>query len=1808
MDTEAYSYDSDLIQKISSIEFNIWGNDEILRGSALGKDTVGVDIPDLYDNQEPKRGGLIDARMGTTSLSIDCATCGLNNIYCVGHFGHISLSEPVFNMGFLAYIKKILSCICLRCSKLLIYKNEKEIMEMVKNKTGKSRLAEIRNIVKNVTYCQKANYGCGAPVSKIKSEIKKSTGAITLYSEPNINNSSKEEGGETKKRIRQILTPDLVYDILKNISDTDCMIMGIDPTKSRPEVMIHKIFPVPPVAVRPSVKADFIGSGTMEDDLTHKLADIVKANIRIAHHKESKNAEKYGQDHLNLLQYHIASYQDSDLDIPKSEQKGKITKSLAPRLKGKEGRIRGNLQGKRIDFSARSVITSDPTISINQLGVPVKVAMNLTFPEVVTPQNIEWLSKLVRNGRDVYPGANFVFPHSTMTQGQRVLPIFLRFRKEKVELHYGDIVERHLMDGDIVLLNRQPSLHKLSMMGHHCKIINDPNLLTLRLNVAVTTPYNADFDGDEMNIFLPQSIQTQIELEEITDVKRQLITPATSRTIIGIVQDGLIGAYNLTSPNMNIDWKTAMNIMSYTSIDDFKAFKKGKDYTGHELFSMIIPPKINVVKGEGEMQVIVRNGKFEKGRLTKDLLGSKQKNNLTQLIWDEYGIEPSKTFLDNTQRLINNFNLYNGFTVGIGDATISKDVDDQINRLFETKDIKVAHMITELEDNPDLMDIDLFERRLFSELNVIREDVSKLLMDNLNPANNFNIMISSKSKGEPANMAQMAGCVGLQAFEGKLIPKKLNRRTLPYFFRDDDQSTARGLIKRPFINGMTFPEFFFHNMTGREGLIDQAIKSVTGDTPIIILDNYQIKYVMIGEWIDKLLDNNKNKIKHYKEREMELLNLTDKVYIPTCDKYGNVSWGEVSAITRHDPGKELYEIKTLSGRKVIVTESKSLLIWNKTDNKFIRTSTSEVRIGDYVPVTMQLSKPPKPSILTTHKLEELEELNKDNVIPDISYISSDEFIIKFLKEYFMNGCHKGETIEVESSCEIVNKINILCSRLGIFGNIYNYEDKYKFIIKGKWMDMLMQMITSYDEYKINLHYQERGCEMIQNDVILDSIIEINKIDINKYPKVYDLTVPDTLNFGLANGLHVVDTAESGYTQRKLIKSMEDSMIRYDCTVRTASNCIIQYVYGDSGADTTKQYEYNMKIIEMNNNDIMRIHKFTDDELKKFTNFTEKDNEEYYQYMLSIRDLVRISQIKTKMNYITIDTIYMLPINIMRIINNNRYNKDLKYLKDLKVSSEGLTPRYVLDRIDYLLENSNTQLLTMTQIERKNKSSIKYKDDRIAKTGLSIALHDSLSPKRCIIEYQLNKLQFDSIIDEIIMNYNKNLVEPGEMVGIIAAQSISEPLTQLTLNSFHHSGIASISSTTQGVPRIKELLSLTKNLKTPQMIIYLTKEYMGSRDMANKIASYIKYTTLYHIRNRLNVYYDPDPYRKGGFMEKDNVTKIFTSKNVLRNGCQTDINVLPWLIRIELNRESLFEKEVTLLDIKSKFCNMWERKHADKTIKKEERRVLERITQVAIISNTDYDKVPIIHIRFNIINFDINIVNDFIDHIIDKLKLKGISSITDISAINEERTLTFDNEINDIEKSKQYVIYTAGSNLYDIRYLNGIDINKTICNDVITIYETFGIEAARASLLREITYAYKYAGSGVNYHHISVLIDQMTFNGYMTSVDRHGMNKSDVGPLTKASFEKTVDHLQTAAMFGEVDHMNGVSSRIMTGLVVKGGTGLCNVILDTDMIQNSEFTEDIGQKYVTTYNEISENNVMVDLINKPEEESGMFIPL
>lgn len=1488
----------------------------------------------------------------------------------------------------------------------------------------------------------------------------------------------------------------------------------------------------------------------------------------------------------------------------------------------------------------------------------------------------------------------------------------------------------------------------------------------------------------EMNVFCAQSIETQFELEEIADLKLQIISPQNSAPIISMKQDQLLGAYNLTSEYYKIDWRSTMNLLTSVDLDSLDNIPKNKEYTGKEIYSYLIPKKINLIKGDpNNPSILVKNGTILSGRLGQDSLGVKKKNNLFQLVWDEYGVEPTRKFLDNTSRLINNYNMYNGFTVGIKDLEISEELYYKIRQIFDTKKLELEHEITEAENNPDMINKELFEISVNQKMSVIREDVSKFIMANISKTNGFRIMSESGSKGKPINIVQMIGCVGQQDFLNGRMLKNYNERSLPYFFKNDDRAESRGFIERPFMRGLNLPEFIFHHLSAREGLIDQTVRSVTGDTKIIIIENSKPKTVEIGPWIDNYLENaykNKPESIEHDKNNFELLNVND-IFIPTVDDEGKVFWGTVSAVTRHDPGQQLFEIVTKSGRSVKVPESKSLLIWNDETNKFEPRLTLDVKIGDKVPVTMNLCEPPviineidmieyfpkNEYLYGTDFIRAEEEIklamegrdkipagwwennngkkftlpytdkgkfmrvksgrsdisnikegcvysfstSRDSSIPEkfkldrrngqfiglyladgnvdwksgyIQITKSDENVLNFVKEYFDSlnikykqhkrttdrgviedirgysrilckfldelvghgayekhvpqvsftapeefiiglidgyisgdGCITNNSITASScSKELINGINMILARLGIFSkiSITTYDNENREIkanyntlsisIRAQWAHLFkLKIITLVNMNKNNKLLLMKPSEKIhpnykqQKDVILDDIVQINNIDVNLYKKLYDLTIPETFNFIISNGLGCRDTAESGYIQRKLIKSTEDFMVNYDGTVRNAVGRIQQFMYGDSGADTVKQYEYKFKLMEMSNKDVNEIYRFTKEELKKVKNFSESDNNKYVEKIITMRDHLRRTQIKSTINYLTLCIDYMLPVNINRIVDNNKNNLELKGEINYDVE-------YIFKMIEMILDNKNTQLYCMTEEESKNVNSVKYRDDQMAKTVLKYALYDCLAPKKCIFNYKLNKNQIDEISKEIIKSFNKSIVEPGEMVGIIGAQSLGEPVTQLMLNAFHSAGVGGKGGTTIGVDRIKEVFSLSKNPKEPYMSIYMDKEHQSNKDFANKIASYIKFTIIKDLRVKIEILYDPNPYGKDSIMEKDKVYNVFYTYQQNKQCCSNSIEGLPWLMRIEFDKEKLLSKEVTLLDIKSQFCFNWEKRYIDiKNLKREKRYILEKITQLAVLSNTDNDDIPCIHLRFDLTNFNSSTLVDFMDMFVDNFKLKGMTNIENINGGKaiETRYISFDNPDKALEKNSEYVIYTKGINMEAIRTLIGIDLNRTYCNDIITIYQIFGIEAARNLIIREIISVLTENGSYSNYQHIAIFGDLMTNIGTLTSIDRHGLNKLDTDPLSRASFEKTVDQLITAAVFNEVDHMKSVSSRIMAGLCIKGGTGLCSLILDKELLENSEYTGDISQLYNKTYEDIT------SIQTKQEIDTDIFIP-
>lgn len=943
-----YSPSSEL-EPILGIQFGIFSPEEIERRSV-----VEVTSHATYDGNEPKLGGLFDPRMGVLDNGKECRSCGQKNHNCPGHFGHYRLARPVYYIQFFPMVLNVLRCVCVRCAKLLIDKN---LYKKIAKRRGEGRWREVLNACNNISRCgQQIEDGCGAkqPDRYVKEGIAR---IIAEWDEPTPQ--------------RQPLEVEYVLRLFRQVLDEDVDFMGLSRHWDRPDWMICSVLAVPPPQMRPSVVQD--NNQRSEDDLTHKLVDIIKTNKTLQQKIDANASKAIIDEWTNVLQYHVATLINNQIPgvAPSAQRSGRAVKSIQQRLGSKEGRIRYNIQGKRVEFSARSVITPDPNLSIGELGVPMKIAMNLTFPDKVTPYNRDILYRYVQNGGDVYPGAK------TIVRADGRMISLKHVNTKELVLYNGDTVNRHIMDGDIILFNRQPTLHRMSMMGHRARVLP---YNTFRLNVSAVSPYNADFDGDEMNAHIPQSYEAATELEQIAAVRHQIVGPREGKPSIGIVQDTLVGSYLLTKNDNQFTRREFMNLMMYNK--NFEGIPKaaasasatpgGERWSGHQVISSLLPP-INMDMGNKSFdddpspknKVKIVEGQVLNGTIDKDIF-SKAGKGIVHVSYNDYGADSTVTMIDSLQTTVESFLVLNGFSVGISDMIADEKTRQQMEEVIQARKKEVNELNLQVhldlfDNNTGKPNQDEFEARVFAALNKATKEAGEFGQLALAEENRLVAMVKAGSKGGPINIAQMIACVGQQNIEGKRIPYGFSDRTLPHYKKYDDGPEARGFIESSFIGGLSPQEFFFHAMSGREGLIDTAVKSVTGDTPIIIIENGEVKRVEIGPWIDAHLKTAPvGVIEQYDESQanLELLNITHDVTIPTVDADGKMSWGKITAITRHDPGNKIYEIKTYSGREVIVSAGKSMLVWNNSTSKFEEKPTTETKIGDYVPVTVSLPEPP----------------------------------------------------------------------------------------------------------------------------------------------------------------------------------------------------------------------------------------------------------------------------------------------------------------------------------------------------------------------------------------------------------------------------------------------------------------------------------------------------------------------------------------------------------------------------------------------------------------------------------------------------------------------------------------------------------------------------------------------------------------------------------------------------------------------------------------------------------------------------------
>lgn len=1941
------------IQRVAGVQFSILSPDEIRRRSV-----AEIYTNETYDGDVPKVGGLFDPRMGVLDHGKKCPTDELDNRHCPGYFGHIELAKKVFHIHYLKYTIKCLQNVCWRCSKLLISPEDPDAKRIINNKKGVNRFLAITSLCSKIKRCGEKNEdGCGAIQPNIIKKEPSSIGKLTA--------EWKGDKKDDKTDSQLFWDADDVERILRRISDEEVEAMGFNKDMCRPEWLICSVLSVPPPSVRPSVRAD--NNTRMEDDLTHKLCDILKTNKILKQKIATKSSKKALDEWYQLLQYHVATLINNNLPgIPPAQQRsGRPLKSIIDRLKAKEGRVRGNLMGKRVDFSARSVITPDPRLKLNQLGVPYDICMNLTFPEKVNKFNKDKLTELVRNGYYKYPGAKSI---KRAANGKMISLSVVD--TSTLELAEGDIVNRHLIKGDIVLFNRQPSLHKMSMMQH--EVVPLP-YKTFRLNVSVTRPYNADFDGDEMNMHVPQSEQSRIELRELACVQSQIISPATHKPIISIVQDSLVGAYLFSRYDNYLTRNEIMDIMvdipTFNGIlppPEIKAgtpehllpeyFPKYKYDTtvdlwnGRQIFSMIIPP-VNLIRKNNSYNtdesyqniVEITNGHVKSGVFDKNILGQSEQS-LIHIIFNEFGQDRAQQFLDDMQNIVTNWVLKSGFSVGIGDLVPDKASYEKMQEIINTKKRNVIEIIEHvhkgiLENNGGKTVADEFEQQVLKTLNGATTDTGKIALKHLDNSNRMLNMVNSGSKGSDINIGQMIACVGQQAVDGRRIPYGFTDRTLPHFHKYDDGASARGFVESSFMKGLTPTEFFFHAMGGREGLIDTAVKTSTSgyiqrklikaledariSTDYTVRNaNGTIVQFLYGEdgfdgaKIEKqrLVSINKSNDDIYKIYKINLDDDIENLYIPeiVADIRKNKMVLEeemTNHINKIISDRDYYFNYVFRGdvndEDVFAPVNIRRLVENASHNFPIHGSLSDLHPLYILQKIKYLDQNLK--ITETYKgnevviaLAHLYLAPKVLLKEKINKIGFDFIVANIIQTFHNSIAHPGElvgTIAAQSMGEPTTQLTL---------NSVDWDTEIIISKNGQIITpMIGQFIDDYyttcDKERVQ-HLENKQIYIDLNDGDDWKALSCDEDGIMKWTKLEAITRHPVVNLDGSDTILEVELESSRiikatkaksflvYKDGKIVPIEGDKLVIGDLVPVANSIAIEQlpekytlnieymfpkteYVYGSEvkkAINVMYQYEAtgNRKWFKENNGKLFTVpFKRSDTFRDAYVNGRNTNAETIQegciyplrtrsdqshipseipldsefgffvgaylaegmsnetQVIISNNDKGyrdRVSNLMDKWNvgYHTViqkdkngpgwtSSDLRIHSTILSKLMGELFGKTC-YVKRIPAMFYQAPHEFIVGLVDGYISGDGCVSVSKNKIYSVGASSTSKKllEDMciiFARYNIFCTIHSYSKHKpdvkngfntaapsweirvcgksreifanyfSCTIDYKQERLndmvekgirgsiKYNSF-NNVVLDKVKSIREIKPMCEWVYDLTVAETRNFVGKNlanladTFHFAGVASKSNVNQGVPRLNELFSISRNLKSPNTTIILKEPYCYNKEYSQKILNELAITTIKQLTNSTEIYFDIQSMSNftSEIEEDADILEIYKEFAEL-DKLKCDFQLSPWVLRIKLDKMKMMDKNIRMSDIHyaiiSKF-NMEKTNISCVFADDNSSNLILRIQSIIDQSdeNDDCDEEDMICILKTL---EKTILND--------ITLTGIKNIKAVSMYPEHNHIVFNNETKEFSKKTQWILSTDGNNLEDILIHPSVDPYNTYSNDIYEIYETLGIEAARQVLFNEIFGVFQFNSAYVNARHVNLLVDVMTNRGTLMSIDRHGINKSDRGPLAKCSFEETPDIIARAAIFGELDKVKSVSSNIMLGQEVPIGTGSIDVIFDEE---------------------------------------------
>lgn len=1331
-----------MMHRIESVTFGLLDTETISRMCVCEVTSYET----LRSDGRPVKNGVLDPRMGLDHQGT-CATCNQPSLECLGHYGYITMhpNYPLYNMMFKIPLLKLMNVLCAGCGHLPIAVDVAETTVRGLKGIG-GRLSAMHKACTGIKECA----SCGdTRVSVVTWQNFRLVRAQTV---PDVQTS--------------VITALQAYTMLSRVRADECALLGF--SGNHPRDLMNTLVVVVPPCARPGVLIDEYRA---EDDITVKYIDMVKTLHALTEAHENGHPGHVLEDLHAQLQMHWSTLQRNDTGSSMTKG-GRPTKSIYDRNTGKQGRMRVNIQGKRVNNSARTVISGDPNLQIDEVGIPMSIASILTVNEVVNDINLLKMQALVDDER-----VNFLH------QNGRIYDTSVKRRSgQSIKLGIGDRVERHLINGDWVLFNRQPTLHRQGLMAMRTRIL--PEGSTFRMNLAVTTGYNADFDGDEMNCFLPLGIEALAEAATLMSAEKHVVSAATSKPIIAIIQDCLLMS-NVMSEEAVVFERAAFFQLCCQLRSPFEripppALLDPPRWTGKQALSMCLPAGFSLDTPD----CCIKDGHFVRGSYNKKILGT-SRGGIVHMLHLHAGSASVSRFLDDQQLIATEFAMQHGASVGIGDMIVPRETIERLDAVIA----QTRAQITDLIARDDSASEELhprIEQRVNALLNACRDQAGHLAQQGLDArSNNMLKMIASGSKGSAINIAQIAGCVGQQNVDGARIAPQFDGRTLPHFTRGDFSDIARGFISSSYLTGLAPAECFFHAKAGREGLCDTALR----------------------------------------------------------------------------------------------------------------------------------------------------------------------------------------------------------------------------------------------------------------------------------------------------------TAESGYMQRRCIKSMEDIKVEFDGTVRDSDGRVLQFAYGEDNMDAIRLERIALVPYEVS------LFEWPDVDAHAHAEALRAEQVAIRADAPAVEALIRAH-----------GAYAMLPVDVLHELRAARSKHGGDRSRTPPPASIAVMTNELVERIERVPGGMSVVLRYHLRTRLASKV--------LCAEGISIEA----------LGFALKRIELATIGAR---------VHPGEAVGIIAAQSLGEPMTQSTLNTFHFTGVSAMRTTTQGLPRFREILGATENPATPIIIAPLLRDADVRR--VQRRLDYMRVGDLV-----LNSTWVVEAAVVQTVIERATETTTIDKKSPLPPAPGA-LGVHIELDRLLLRNRAFVTDAGTAVD---PVCYVAWR--------------IETMLDVFCVADDANVARPHVYV-FARPGTVLNASPALLERAVLGIALHGSEGVTDVRRQVRDR----DGEV---------VLEMLGASILRVMGEVGVDGTRVTSNHVREVWRTLGVEAARATLVTEMKATIEGGGSGIDVRHIMLVAELMTLGGEVAAVSRYGTNRCGRGPITRASFEQTVEVFADAAMRNSVDLIGGVSDRIFLGQRTRMGTGSVECMLDTRLFE------------------------------------------